>query len=101
MVAATKISLLVNSFSYYLTHVYIEVNKGDGYRLVVLRHNRVLTDRRYKTLGGAKIAFTRMYGCQAWAERTKPDWSFFYSPDTDWLNHKDKIINRKQLQFNH
>lgn len=96
----SRISLLVNSFHYYLTHVYIEDKEG-GYRLVVLRHNRVLTDRHYKTLEGAKIAFARMYGCHAWAERVKPDWSFFYSPDADWLDHKNELIKREPLRLIH
>lgn len=76
MSVSTEITQLLNSFHYYLSHVYIVV-KDDEYRLVVLRHNKVLTDRHYKTLEGAKIAFSRMYGNQAWKAEIKPYWGFY------------------------
>jgi len=86
MGVSNEITQLLNSFHYYLSHVYIVVKDGK-YRLVVLRHNKVLTDRHYKTLEGAKIAFSRMYGNQAWKAEIKPYWGFRLGTHEGGLRH--------------
>ncbi len=56
---------LRNTIEYYLNAVWIE-HKAGSFRLVVVQHNRVLTDRCYGSLKGAKQAFARKYNRKAW-----------------------------------
>jgi len=86
--ADVDIILLVNSPYYFLGCVFIAVENSESYRLVVLHNNRVLTDIRYKTVRGAKIAFSKFYREKAWREDIKADWSITYPPDADWLEER-------------
>ena len=88
-----EISILINYVHYYLRFVFIEIKGGD-YRLVVIHNDRVLTDKKYKTLGAAKAAFARMYNHKAWQKDVKPNWSHVYPPSKVWLEEKYKIMNR-------
>jgi len=81
------ISFLLNCYYYFFQCVFI-VKDGLGYRLVVNHRGRVLTNRDYRTLRGAKAAFTRLYGDKAWQKDTKSIWSHFYPPEKQWLKKK-------------
>ena len=48
----------------------------------------MLTDFKYETLRGAKIAFAKLYGNKAWREGIKAQWSHFYDPDASWMSEK-------------
>lgn len=90
-----KVSLLINSIYYFIESVFITSVK-DGYRLVVMHQGRLLTDRTYKTVKGARIAFLKLYGYKAWREGTKAEWSVFYPPESQWLNEKFQGIDPLQ-----
>ncbi len=64
---------LTNTIEYYLNAVWIE-HKAGSFRLVVVRQNRVLTDRCYGSLKGAKQAFARKYNRSAWKENIRALW---------------------------
>ena len=54
-----EISRLINSIFYFIDVVYI-LKKDDTFRLIALHGGRVLIDKIYSTITGAKIAFTRI-----------------------------------------
>jgi hypothetical protein len=80
-----EISLLVNSLYYFLEIVFIAVVK-EGYRLVVIRGSKLLTDEIHKTIKDARKAFSKRYGKYAWRGYVKPKWSLFYPPIKGWIN---------------
>jgi hypothetical protein len=82
-----KICTLLNSVYYFLEHVFI-LCQDDSYRLVVLHNNRLLLDRYYRTLRGARMAFRKIFRHHAWKEDVKSMWSHCYYPDEDWLEEK-------------
>jgi hypothetical protein len=52
----------------------------------VVNHNgKILYDKVYKTLRGAKIAFSKLFNHRGWKEHLKAEWSIFYKPDPWWL----------------
>lgn len=73
------ISLLANSFKYFLGHAFI-INYGGCYRLLVIHNWSLTTDRWYKTLRGARMAFLRLYQDRRWQKEDSPEWTSFYSP---------------------
>jgi hypothetical protein len=83
-----EMSILHNSVYYFLEHVFI-LCQGDSYRLMVLHHNRLLLDRNYRSLRGARIAFQKLFRHKAWKEDVKSIWSHCYPPDDDWLEEKN------------
>lgn len=78
-----EISRLINSIYYFIEYVFI-LKKGSGYRLFALHDRRVLIDKTYQTMRGAKIAFGKSYP----NEGIKAEWSELYQPDHQWLEHK-------------
>ena len=84
-----EMSILLNSAYYFLEHVFI-LCQDDSYRLVVLHHNRLLLDRNYRSIRGARIAFQKLFRHKAWKEDVKSMWSHCYPPDDDWLQTKSK-----------
>jgi hypothetical protein len=70
----SHIYLLRNAIYYFLQSVYI-VDDNSFYRLVVINHGRLLLDKPYKTLAGAKIAFSMRFGWKLWAKDMHPLWS--------------------------
>ena len=90
-----EISILNNSGYYFLSHVFVMKNAGK-YRLIVLRNNRVLKDCTYKTVRGAKIAFSKSYSKAGWEKGVKAEWGPFYNPDYQWLNEKLGRCNGKK-----
>ena len=87
-----EISLLVNSLCYFLEIVFIPGVK-EGYRLVVIRERKLLTDKIYKTIKDAREAFLKRYGKYAWRDSVKPYWSLFCPPIKGWL---DKNLSYKK-----
>jgi hypothetical protein len=83
-----KISSLINSPYYFLKYVFI-VFEEEGYRLFVKDVYEIKRNKIYKTFKGAKLAFLKSFSYLAQNEKTRPDWSHFYPPDTKWL---DKIL---------
>ena len=55
-----EISRLINSIYYFIEYVFI-LKKGSVYRLFALHNRRVLIDKTYQTMRGAKIAFGKTY----------------------------------------
>jgi len=82
-----KICILINSIFYFIGNVFIVTNEGN-YRLVANQNGKLLIDRPYKTLGGAKIAFSRIFSHRGWRKGLKPEWSLFYEPDVKWLKER-------------
>lgn len=91
--AEVQISILTTSIYYFLDFAFI-ISDGNCYRLVVIHNSQLLTDNTYKTLKGAKIAFSRIYGYKVWHERIKPNWSDFYNPTNEWLDERWKVIRQ-------
>ena len=78
---------LTNPIYYFIESVFILIGK-DFYRLVALKHGRVLCDREYKTLRGCKIAFVKLFKNRTWKEKIKPSWTIDYTPEQQWLKKK-------------
>lgn len=93
---AGEICVLINSIFYFIGSVFIINNSGD-YRLVANHNGKILIDKPYKTLRGAKIAFSKLFGHRGWKEDLKAEWSIFYKPDAQWLNKRCKGI--KSLEW--
>jgi len=91
--------LLINSALYFLECVYI-LYKKDCFQLVVLHRGRVLTDKNYKTLRGAKIAFQKMYKSKAWREGVKANWIPPQDNGSDYpgVNEKNKTALNQPLK---
>ena len=88
-----KISILISSVYYFLDYVFI-MSEGDGFWLVVIHNKQCLTYKKYKTIKGARIAFTRYYNSKVWKAGIKPNWSVFYCPTVDWLEERREIISK-------
>ncbi len=80
-----KISVLKNSYNYFLEHVLI-IRYSDYYRLLVINEWKLLMDRRYTSLKGARIAFLKFYQNRCWKVELEPEWSEFYDPGAECLN---------------
>lgn len=85
------ISILVNSFKYFLEHAFIISYEG-SYRLLVIHRWRLMTDRCYKTLKGARIAFLKLYSERRWKDQDEPEWSSFYNPGIEHFNPQTSKI---------
>jgi hypothetical protein len=91
-----EISRLINSIFYFIDVVYI-LKKDDTFRLIALQGGqggRVLIDKIYRTITGAKIAFTKFYQDKAWKEGVKAEWSHFYPPARPWLDEYMKTAEK-------
>jgi len=95
--ANEKIILLTNSVLYFLDFVFIIIEK-ETFRLVVLHRNRTLTDYRYRSLRGAKIAFSKIYIKMCCRKDVKPRWTCAYHPDSGWL--EDKLNKKNKREHN-
>ena len=85
-----EISVLINSIFFFFSCVFIL--KTDGkHRLIVLRNNILLYEGVYKSITGAKIAFSRLYQDKAW-KKLKAQWTHFYPPEGSWLDEKLQIV---------
>lgn len=74
---------LINSPLYYLDWAFI-TGDNDRYRLVVSQCERIITDRSFKSLDGAKVGFLKIFQYLAFSEY-QPAWSHPYTPYKKWL----------------
>jgi hypothetical protein len=51
-------------------------------------------DTHYRTLRGAKIAFAKFFNEMAWNQEVKPQWSYYYIPEKDWLDKKYRVLDK-------
>ncbi len=83
-----KICTLINSIYYFVGSVFITDNQGN-YRLIANHNGKLLFDKSYRTLRGAKIAFSKLFGPRSWRDNVKAEWSDFYDADARWVNIKN------------
>ena len=69
-------AFLENAYKYQIRTAVI-LSYGDRYRLLVIHEHRLLADRYYTTLKGARIGFLRLFGHKAWKKHDEPEWSSF------------------------
>ena len=81
------ISFLLTCYLYFFDCVFI-LKDGDLFCLVVNHHGQVLTLKTYRTLAGAKTAFSHSYRQTAFKSGIKNQWSHFYPPEKQWLKKK-------------
>lgn len=86
-----RISVLTNSVYYFIQCVFI-LEDENKYRLLVMHKGSVLTDRVYRTIRGARIAFSKFHGFSAWSPDVIPDWTPFYNPESGWLENKIEML---------
>jgi hypothetical protein len=79
-----KICVLTNSAFYFINWVFI-VRRNVSYRLVVNHNGNLLMDKDYRTLRGAKIAFSKLFKHRNWEKNVKAEWSRFFEPESQWL----------------
>jgi hypothetical protein len=85
------ISRLVNSVYYSISTCFImelTMTNQVEYRLLAIHKKKVLTDRNYRTLRGARIAFEKQFKKMAWRDDVAAEWSHFYPPNRDWIEEK-------------
>jgi hypothetical protein len=86
------ISNLINSFLYSLPCAFIMAVNGK-YRLMALKNNKVVADKLYNTIKGARSAFQKLFKEHSWRENVTPEWSHFYDPEKEWLDEKLSYVN--------
>jgi hypothetical protein len=57
----------------------------EGFRLIVVHRGCLLTDEVCRTTNEAKRRFLDLYGFRAFKADKKPEWSYLYPPDPEWL----------------
>ena len=84
-----SISLLINSIYYSISTCFI-LTEGNYYRLLAIRKDegKILIDKCFKTLKGARIAFAKKFKKLAWSDDVTAQWSPFYSPNREWIEEK-------------
>ena len=90
----TMISMLLNAIHYYLDCALV-IHSARQFRLLVFHLDRVLLDKQYTTLKGAKIAFHKIYRHQACVDGVKARWDE-YVPEGSWIEKKMAILERKK-----
>ena len=93
-----KIQRLENSIYYGIETVIILFGEK-SYRLIGVKLNRVIIDHEYRTLRGAKIAFSRYYQERAYHEDVLATWSHTYPVDWRWLEPKLDLCNRQKKKY--
>lgn len=85
---------LINSYKFSLQNVQILCYET-FYRLLVIHKNVLLTDRYFRTLKAAKIAFLRLHEHRAkhWKNKPKSEWSRFL----DFANISKKYIDLRSV----
>ncbi|MCP5047624.1 MAG: hypothetical protein GY940_10660 [bacterium] len=68
------VSFLENSIYYFVKCAFLK-QEQDGCRLVVTHEDRLMLDRLYSTVKGAKIGFVKRYGDRVWQEGVRPLWT--------------------------
>jgi len=97
--ALKYITHLTNPHHYFLDFAFIFYKyKENYYRLVVIRHWKILLDQKYPTLTEAQTGFFQGYKSQAFKIQSSPippSWNDSYTPDDDWLNDMLDFIDCK------
>jgi hypothetical protein len=83
-----RVCILINSIYFFVGSVFISDLKGN-YRLIANHNGKILFDKSYPTLRGAKIAFSKLFGPRSWRENVKAEWSDFYDADANWLDARN------------
>ena len=94
------ISRLLNSVFYYIGTCFIlKLNTTDeAYRLLAIHGKKVLADRNYPTLRGARIAFSKQFKNDAWRDDVVSEWSHFYPPDREWIKKMLSIAEKVHIK---
>jgi len=82
-----EICILLNAIFYFVNSVFI-INDNGKYQLVGEHNGKLLIDKSYRTLRGAKIAFSKLFNYRGWKQDTRAEWSGFYPPDRQWIEEK-------------
>jgi hypothetical protein len=85
------ISRLINSVYYSISTCFImesTVTHQVEYRLLAVHGKKVLADRNYPTLRGARIAFQNQFRKMAWRDDVAAEWSHLYPVDRSWIDEK-------------
>ncbi|UCH95115.1 MAG: hypothetical protein JSV88_33370 [Candidatus Aminicenantes bacterium] len=89
------ISRLKNSVYFSIGTCFImTMTEEECFRLLAIHEKKVLADRNFKTLRGAKIHFMKKFKNQAWREDVAAEWTFFYQPDLDWIEEMLSIAEK-------
>ena len=92
---------MANALFYQFDYVIIFIEKK-GYRLVAVTmgKRKVVTNRTYKSLKAAKIAFLGLHRNRLLEfpkeKSDKPDWSPPYPPCAEWLEDKLAVIAKSR-----
>jgi len=85
-----KICVLINSAFYFINWVFI-VRNNVSYRLIVNHSGKLLMEKDYRTLRGAKIAFSKLFRHRNWGKNVKAEWSPFFEAESRWLKEKKGV----------
>lgn len=88
-----SIQRLLNSMVFGVEMVFILFTETH-FRLVGLNSDETVIDKEYRTLRGAKVAFTKLFQGKAFRQGLQPEWSHAYPVKTTWLKPKLAICNR-------
>jgi hypothetical protein len=85
--AEVEICVLINSFCYFLECVF--VHYGDNsYYLSVVHDKRVVIHKKYPSLRGAKIAFTRYFKARSYSDCIRAQWTHLFPTEGSWVQEK-------------
>jgi hypothetical protein len=82
------ISSLINSMFYSIRTCFIISLSSSEFRLLAVHGKKVLADRNYPTLRGARIAFRNQFRKMAWRDDVAAEWSHLYPVDRSWIDEK-------------
>lgn len=83
-----KVSVLLNAHLFYLHWTFI-IRENKEIRLIAINKRKFTLEKNYKTVRGAKIAFTRIFSNLKKNYKTfklKQEWSPFYEPEKEWID---------------
>ena len=91
-----KVSILINAIRYFLHNVVIIVSEK-GFRLLVVLQNRIIFDKYYNSLKGARISFVKLFKVREQITEfplfENNEWTNPYTPDEDWLRDLLNLAN--------
>jgi hypothetical protein len=87
------ICVLINSYCYFLECVFVHCGES-CYYLNVVHDERVVVHKKYPSLRGAKIAFTRYFKERSYSGCIKPEWTHVFPVDIAWVKRK---LNKRGL----
>ena len=90
-----NISRLINSVYFSIGTCFI-MNMPEEYRLIAIHKKTILFDKNYRTLRGARIAFSKQFKNLAWTDDVVAEWSHFYPPNRDWIDEMLSIAKNAE-----